>query len=118
MDDFQLLLVETSISMDELRQMAQKTFGGLVKAVVDVNIELMVVDAELHSDEEELLLEHGSMQEDLWGINLYPDKAAEEFIEYDSMINLRPAFGNSSRSVDDPCIRERIQQIVSRLVTA
>jgi hypothetical protein len=77
---------------------------------------VMAVDAELHSDEEALLLDQGSRQEDLWGINLYPALAGEDFIEFDSMINLRPAQGNRSRGVDDPAVRERILQIVDALV--
>jgi len=110
-----MMIVEEPISIDELRRLAQ-TFGQLVKAVVDVKQEVLVIDAELHADEEAFLLEAGSQQEDLWGINFYPDSPGEDFIEYDSMINLRPAFGNSSRGVDDPSIREKIQQIVLRKI--
>ena len=96
--------------------MAQETFGDLVKAVVDIEKEIMVIDAELHSDAEALLLENGSEQKNLWGINLYPALDNEDFIEFDSMINLRPSFGNLSRGVDDPQIREKIINIVNKLV--
>ena len=55
-------------------------FDDLVNAVVEIEKEtLLVVDAELHSDEEELLLEQASRQEDLWGINLYPNLPDEDF---------------------------------------
>jgi hypothetical protein len=63
------------IKLDELRKMAEDLFGDFVKAVVDVAREAMIVDAELHSDEEALLLERGSNKKDLWGINLYPELA-------------------------------------------
>jgi hypothetical protein len=96
--------------------MAEHGFGTMVKAVVDVKVGIMAVDAELHSDEDALLLENGSAQRDLWGINLYPDIAGEDWIEFDSLINLRPAAGNRSRGVDDPAVRERIRGIVTRLV--
>ena len=96
--------------------MAERGFGTLVKAVVDVKAGIMAVDAELHSDQEALLLEGGSAQADLWGINLYPDVEGEEWIEFDAMINLRPGSGNRSRGVDDPALRERIREIVTRLV--
>lgn len=76
----------------------------------------MVVDAELHSDEEAILIAQGSNQTDLWGINLYPGLEGDEFVEFDSMINLRPSQGNRGRSVDDPSIRERILWIVNDLV--
>lgn len=109
-------IVTDSIDLGRLREMAGRRFGDMVKAVVDVEKGIMAVDAELHADEEEALLERGSAQADLWGINLYPDAAGTDWIEFDSMINLRPSQGNRGRGVDDPRIRERIVQVVSRLV--
>ncbi len=76
----------------------------------------MAIGGELHSDEEELLLESGSAQPNLWGINLYPDLSGEDWIEFDSMINVRPPQGNLTRGVDDPAVRERIRGIVGELV--
>ena len=109
-------IVDSPISWDDLASMAQDGFGNLVKAVVDVEREIMAIDGELHADEEALLLENGSAQADLWGINLYPELPDGERVEFDSMINLRPSFGNSSRSVDDPAIREEITARVDRFV--
>jgi len=76
----------------------------------------MVVDADLHADQEAELLAGGSRQEDLWGINLYPDLPESDWLEFDPMINLRPSFGNRSRGVDDPATRERIESLVRALV--
>jgi hypothetical protein len=104
------------IRLDDLSEMAEQMFGDFVKAVVDVAKGTMVVDAELHSDEEALLIEQGSDQNDLWGINLYPEMEGDDFVEFDSMINLRPSQGNRSRKVEDPKIRERILSIVNELV--
>lgn len=109
-------IIQDKITIDELKKMAKATFGSLVKAVVDVEKKIMAVDAEMHSDEEEKLLENGSRQNDLWGINLYPDNLGNDFIEFDSMVNLRPSQGNRSRSVDDPQTREKIITIVKKLV--
>ncbi len=109
-------LVDTSITMPELRSMAEGRFGDLVKAVVDVRKLIMAVDADLHSDEEALLIEHGSTQADLWGINLYPDLPPGDWIDFDSMINIRPSQGNRSRGVDDPDVRSRIMDVVDSLV--
>jgi len=96
--------------------MAEARFGDLVKAVVDVRRGVMAVDADLHSDEEALLIEQGSTQGDLWGINLYPDLSTDEWIEFDSMINIRPSQGNRSRGVDDADVRGRILDVVTALV--
>jgi Protein of unknown function (DUF5674) len=108
--------VSEPIALDELRQLAGDQFGDFVKAVVDVREGVMAVGGELHADDEAALLEQGARQADLWGINIYPDRVATERIEFDSMINVRPAQGNRSRSVDDPGIQQRIQDIVARLV--
>jgi hypothetical protein len=110
-------IITQAIGVARLREMAIRRFGEMVKAVVDVEQGIMAVDAELHADEEDALLAQGSTQTNLWGINLYPDVAGEDWIEFDSMINLRPSQGNRSRGVDDPDIRRRIAEIVSRLVT-
>jgi hypothetical protein len=104
------------ISIDELGRMATTRFGDLVKAVVDLRRRIMLLDAELHADQEAEFLAEGSRQEDLWGINLYPSLADEDWLEFDSMINLRPSFGNRSRGVDDPATRKAIVDLVRGLV--
>ncbi len=109
-------LVDVNISRDELRKMSQAFAGGLVKAVVDVKKEIMIVDAPMHADEEKELLELGSHQDDLWGINLYPDLSNDDFIEFDSMINVRPRLNNFTRGIDDKNLQHRIITIVMKLV--
>ena len=92
-------------------------FGNLVKGVVDVEKEIMAVDGELHSDEELLLNESGSKRADVWGINFYPDYfKTDKFIEFDSMINIKPQHRNHSRGIDDVEIRNRISEIVGNLI--
>ena len=109
-------IIEKIITPDELKVMAKERFGDFVKAVVDVHEKIMAVDAELHADLEALLLEKGSAQKDLWGINIYPELTGDDFIEFDSMINLRPSQGNRSRGVEEANLRERIAKIVNKLV--
>lgn len=109
-------IVEDKISINELDEMAKNMFGNLVKAVVDVEKEIMAVDAELHADLEALLLEKGSLQKNLWGINLYPELKGADFLEFDSMINLRPSQENRSRGVENPDIRKKIIRIIDEVV--
>jgi hypothetical protein len=108
--------IDSKISKKELAEIAKERFGDMVKAVVDVELKVMVVGGELHADEEAILLERGSIQENLWGINIYTDKPDNERIEFDSMINIRPRQNNRSRDVLDPAIREKITIIVNNLV--
>ncbi len=109
-------VIKVPITRTELGEIAKERFGDLVKAVVDIEQGLMAVGGELHADEEALLLEQGSAQNNLWGINLYPAIADENWIEFDSMINVRPSRNNRSRGVDDTAIRERIINIVKQLI--
>jgi len=111
-----LRLVRDRITRAELDLLAKAGFGDMVKAVVDVERRTMVVGGELHSDEESMLLDDGSRQGNLWGINLYPGEHGEEFIEFDSMINVRPAQENPSRSVLDTSTRTRIRAAVTYLI--
>jgi len=109
--------VERPISLEKLKQIATQSYSRLIKAVVDIELKTMTLGAPLHSDEEAQLLKKGSQQKNLWGINLYPEfYQSKNFIEFDSMINLRPGQGNMTRGVDNPTLRERIKKIVFHLI--
>lgn len=102
------------ISVSELSEMAGKMYGTFVKAVVDLQKNELVVDAEMHADIEAYLLENSSKQNNLWGINLYPAKyGTNEFVEFDSMINIRPRQHNMSRSVESTEIQQQIVKLVN-----
>jgi hypothetical protein len=111
--------LDDKISVPELSGMAEKMYGNLVKGVVDIERNILVVDAEMHADEEQFLLENDSQQQDLWGINLYPAKfGTDDFVEFDSMINIRPRQQNMSRGVEDEGLRKRIIALVNEKVRA
>ena len=112
----QIRIIEELLSKKELIEIAEEGFGDLVKAVVDIEKGLMAAGGELHADEEASLLKLGSRQENLWGINLYPQKLEKEFIEFDSLINIRPAQGNRSRGIENLEIQKRIREIVEKLI--
>jgi hypothetical protein len=109
-------LVNKPITLLLLKKMASRMFGGLVKAVIDIKKEVMVVDGEMHADEEKYLLDRGSKQDNLWGINFYPNLKGEDFVEFDSMINIRPRLNNFSRGIEDKKIKQKVIIIVNKLV--
>ena len=109
-------IINDKISIADLKRISEEMFGNLVKAVVDAEKKIMAIGGELHSDEEALLLENGSRQQDLWGINIYPEIDDEGWIEFDSLINLRPSQGNLTRGIDSPEIRKKITEIVNDLI--
>lgn len=90
-------IVHTAIRREELRSIAAGQFGDFVKAVVDVELGVLAIGGDLHADEEATLIDNGSLQRNIWGINLYPDLPDDQWVEFDSMINVRPAVGNRSR---------------------
>ncbi len=109
--------VVKNISLAELQDMAEKMFGELVKADVDVARRIVILDMPMHFEGEQELLEQGSKQKDIWGINLHPSAyATEDFVEFDSMINIRPSQGNNSKNVLDEKIREQILDIIEEVV--
>lgn len=113
-----IIIKEEKVTRERLRALAHEQYGDIIKAVVDVGQGIMGVGGELHVDiQSRLIEEEGSDARDTWGINLYLEKTGEDFIEFDSMVNLKPALGNRTRGVDDLEIQKKIRQIVERLVT-
>ena len=109
--------IVNAISVKELQQMAKKMFGDMVKADVDVVKNVVIVEMSMHYDGEQELLEQGSKQKDLWGINLHPDDyGTDDFIEFDSMINIKPSLGNPSKDVLDLRTRQQIIKIIKGVV--
>lgn len=114
---FAMIILERPISRAELKEYAANTFGDMIKCVADVDKGLLAIDADLHADLERLLLENGSQQASLWGFNLYPDETGDDFIEYDSLINIRSWQGNPVRDVLDQEVREKIAGILNKFIT-
>ncbi len=112
----EIILIAKPISKKELKDIASKRFGDMVKAVVDLEKQILAAGGDLHADEEAFLLAQDSKQENLWGINLYPDMQLPDMLEFDSMINIRPRQNNRSRSVESAEIQKQILEIVSKLI--
>ena len=112
---FRNMILESAISIEMLKNIASEYFEDMVKAVVDIDRQIIAINSELHSDLERILLEDGSRQESLWGINLYPEYfGTDNFIEFDSLINIRPWQDNRSRYVENDNTRSQIIKIVGK----
>lgn len=111
-----MILVKDSISIHEVIRLAEESYGDMVKGVVDIHDEIIVFGGEYHADGESTLLSIGSKQENIWGFNLYPHVPSDRWIEYTSLINIRPRQGNSSYEIRDIHIRNRIHEIVSQKI--
>ena len=110
-------IIKDHIEISELQKMAKEFSGDFVKAVVDIEKEIMAVDAELHMDLMAFLIEkEASEPKNIWGINMYPEKSGEDLIEFDSMVNIKPSLGNRNRGVDSLEVQGKIKNIVKKLV--
>ena len=88
----------------------------MTKGVVDLDSGLIALEAQMHADLEQILLNQGSRQQALWGFNLYPEKDGPAFIEFTSLINIRPAQGNASIEVQEPAIRKQILEVIQKWI--
>ena len=111
----EVMLLTRRIDSAELRRLVER-FEEMVKYVVDVERRLIAIGGEMHSDAEQVLLEEGSRQADLWGANYYPGRGRDGCIEYTSLINIRPAAGNRGMELQDPGLRRAVQEITFALV--
>ena len=110
------MILNNPISIQYLAEIAKNFYGDMIKAAADVDAGIIAIDAELHSDLEKELLENGSSQEAIWGFNIYPDMIGDNFIEFDSLIKIRPRQGNRSRNVENASTREKIRHIVTNYI--
>ncbi len=114
-----MMIVSSIIPLESLPDLEEKMFFNedeMVKAVADVDKDILAMNAELHSDLEQLLLDNGSDQKSLYGFNIYYDGE----IEYDSMINpprnREAGFPRAGRDVADPVAREKIKELVEKWI--
>jgi|SRR3989338_541689 len=109
-------IVKERIKRSELKELAKEIFGDMVKGTADIKRGVMALGGELHIDSNELLVRDGSAQSDVWGFNLYPEERGAGFIEYNSLVNIKPALGNRSPDIKDEGIKEKIAVVVAKFV--
>ena len=84
---------------------------------MDIEKDLLAINAELRSDLEKYLLDNGSNNRDLYGINILLDDFE---IEFDSLINpprnREAGFPRVGRDVADPVAREKIVEVVNKWI--
>ncbi len=108
-----MLILNKKVTIDELMHIESIIFfDDMMKCVVDIQRKIIAVNAELHADLESYLLDQGSSQSDLYGINILDDGE----IEFDSLINpprnRAAGFPRAGRYVADPVARKKIEEVV------
>ncbi|MBI2627324.1 hypothetical protein HYW72_00145 [Candidatus Nomurabacteria bacterium] len=110
-------IINKKISEPELRELAREFYVDMIKGVVDIELEILAMGGEYHMDANNILIENGSTQKNVWGFNWYFDKSGEERIEYISLINIRPAQGNKSMEVQDFSLRGKMKLIILKYLS-
>lgn len=105
-------LLDCPATLQQVKEMLD-AYPILIKIVVDVRRRVLAGGGEMHADCEAVLLEHGSEQDDLWGANWYP---AEQQIEFESLINIRPRLGNRSIVIQSEEIRGAVAAVAHNLL--
>ncbi len=109
-------IIKEPHQLSEIWEERESGFEELIKFVVDIEKEIIAIDAEMHADLETMLLETGSDQSQLWGGNIYPEKENDAYLEFTSFINIRPANGNRAMEVKAAAIRRKITEIINQLI--
>lgn len=107
-----LILIESKTDIETLKKAAED-LDGYIKFVVDIEKDIMTIGGVRHVEGEQLLLEKGSKQKDLWGGGF--DQETDE-VDFDSMINIRPNDNNPSRTVLSEETRGKVLDIVNKLL--
>ena len=109
-----MIVIREPVAITTIRAEHNHFFEGMIKIVVDIEKNLLAADAEMHADLEQHLLEKGSSQQNLWGANVYFEGPV--FIEFTSLINIRPGQKNRGMEVEDLMIRSQMETIVNNLI--
>lgn len=110
-------IIKKKITRDELENIAKENYGDMIKGVVDIKKEIIALGGEFHSDANTLLIEkQRSNQRNIWGFNIFPDRSKEQWIEFVSLINIRPADNNFDIEIQNSGIKEKIKQIINKLI--
>ncbi len=111
-----IIIVRDIADQKVLGDLADKWHKVLVKGVVDIEKGDVALGGEWHMDANNLLIANGSQQSNVWGFNIYQDETGEDALEYISLINIRPAQNNRSMEVEDELIREKMKEIIQKIV--
>lgn len=101
-------LYKQAIPTEDFKPLREK-YPDYIKVVVDLENGWLCAGGEYHIDCEEVLINNGSKQADLWGggVDMTSNK-----IEYQAMSNFKPAQGRLTYEISDPEIKAQFEERV------
>ena len=109
-------IIREPTTLGTLNELAGIYHKRLVKGVADIERNVIALGGEWHIDANNVLIADGSAQSNLWGFNVYRQEKGDKSIKYNSMINIRPAQGNTSMDVLDASVQRLIRSLVGKLI--
>lgn len=109
-------IITDAITRAQALEIGKEFYGDMVKGVADIEKGIIALGGEYHMDAANILVEHGSEGKDLWGFNVYPNVTDTNWIEYTSLINIRPDKNNRGMLIESQEIRDRVRGIIEKLI--
>src|SRR3989344_229259 len=92
---------------EEIEQ-AKEHFEVYIKTVIDLEQKVCSAGASRHFESEQILLEQGSKQSNVWGGGIDMET---KIIDFNSFINIRPVQNNQSNEIQDVAIRKQYEEL-------
>jgi len=105
-------IIRTNASKKQVKEMLEE-LDPFIKLAVDIRRKLIAGGGQMHADCEAALIEDGSNQEDIWGVNWIP---TTQTIEFEALINIRPNQQNFSMTIQNPTIKQQVETIARQLL--
>ena len=102
--------------IEEVKKMADFWYGTMIKGAVDIEQERVALGGDYHIEDSEVLTASGSKFEDIWGFNIRFEENPDGVLEFDSMVNIKPNFGNHSRGINDEDIIKKAKEIIYKFI--
>lgn len=96
----------TSEQIEQLREQ----FEVYIKTVMDIERKICSAGMDRHFEGEQILLEQGSKQSDIWGGGI--DLETVE-IDFNSFVNIRPNDNNTSNDIQSDTIRSAYRDLTT-----
>jgi len=114
--DTKIIILDHKISMEEVKKLADFWYGTIIKGAVDVEGNRVALGGDYHIEDSELLSSTGSKFEDIWGFNIRFEENPNGVLEFDSMVNIKPNFGNRSRNISNDEIIKKATKVIYKFI--
>ena len=112
----EIQILNHKIDMEEVKKLADLWYGTMIKGCVDVELGRVALGGDYHIESSELLTKTGSLLENVWGFNIRFEENPDGVLEFDSMVNIKPNFGNRSRNIGNPEIANKAEEIIRKFI--